>query len=506
MFARARSFGRFDAWAERVVLVLLPLTIFGFAMGSSSVAWAMQHGHSLRWVLLFALAVAAVPYGLAGVAALPRWFVALLGSLVALALLSSLWSVTPRVTAERAVSFAVMLSGLVLLGAGAVRSLQRIERLLAATLAGAVLVALAGLVVLAVDHQLAVQAAWSQMPNRLRGFGENPNTASMLFGLTLPIACWFAVSRRRLPVRLGAIAAFVLLYGSTMASGSRGAMLASAGSVIVLVAMIVRSLGSWRPVLAISVAVAFFATSYEVSSQRPSLAPPPTVVAAPAQPHLNTPATTVTAESGGTTTKPKPPTTTTTATTATTTTAPPAPAGAGAFFGVAMRPGIARPDVSVPFVPREDEVGFPSLYVYKPILGWGSGRVFAWLSAIRQGLACPVFGYGFGTEQAVFVDRFYFFQGAFTENSFVGMFLQLGLVGLLLMVVPAVLALVLVGRRAWSTRRFEPAVAVPAAVVLAGLIVGCFESYMYSVGNLSTLTFWAGVVMTVAAASRPVPA
>src|SRR5204863_8299687 len=61
-----------------------------------------------------------------------------------------------------------------------------------------------------------------------------------------------------------------------------------------------------------------------------------------------------------------------------------------------------------------------------------TGRTQAWEGAIDQGQERPVAGYGFGTEDHVFVDRYYSFFGGAPENSYVGLFLQLGLVGLLL--------------------------------------------------------------------------
>ena len=42
----------------------------------------------------------------------------------------------------------------------------------------------------------------------------------------------------------------------------------------------------------------------------------------------------------------------------------------------------------------------------------------------------PIAGYGFGTEDTVFVDRFYSFDGGFVENTYLGLFLQLGAAGL----------------------------------------------------------------------------
>ena len=66
-----------------------------------------------------------------------------------------------------------------------------------------------------------------------------------------------------------------------------------------------------------------------------------------------------------------------------------------------------------PVVSFEDEIGYPGIYTYKPLLAYGSGRVYAWDYAIGQGLRRPVLGYGFGTERVVFEDRSNFFEGSY---------------------------------------------------------------------------------------------
>src|SRR5205823_2347589 len=76
----------------------------------------------------------------------------------------------------------------------------------------------------------------------------------------------------------------------------------------------------------------------------------------------------------------------------------------------------------------EDELGVPSHYqspAGRSLLG-GSGRREAWRGALRQGDGRPVAGYGFGTEESVFVDRYQTFQGGVPENSYLGVYLQLG--------------------------------------------------------------------------------
>ena len=59
-----------------------------------------------------------------------------------------------------------------------------------------------------------------------------------------------------------------------------------------------------------------------------------------------------------------------------------------------------------------------------------SGRRDAWGGAIRQAAQRPIVGYGFGTEARAFIDRWSGFVGSVPENSYIGLALQLGVVGL----------------------------------------------------------------------------
>ena len=489
VIARLRQSNAVLPLSEAAVLVVLPAAIFAIAMGSSSEGWAVRLGGQLRWVMLFALVACAVPYGLSQLRLLPRTFLAVTASLVGVALLSAFWSVTPRLSAERAISFLALMVAVVCLGSGASRSGRRIERLFVSLLIAADLVGLAGLVVLVVDHNLAIQAGVPTMPGRLRGFGENPNTAAMLFALALPLAEWLVVSGRGVLMRLVGVASFTLLYGSIMASGSRGALLAATAASIVFGAVLIRNIR--RLVVLEMVAVAFFAGSFQIAGSRPSDFPTPALpvstspVVVPVLPAAGGSA------AGGPTAPPQ--------NSRVPSTAPPrSPTEIG------IKQGLTRADVSVPFVPRSSEIGYPYIYDSKPIMTYGSGRVLAWLWAIRQGLEVPLLGYGFGTESTVFVDRFYVFEGSYTENSFVGMFLQLGLVGTLLLLLP----FLLIGRAVLRARREFGAydrgvVGATAGMVAGGLAVALFQSYLYSVGNMAALTFWAGATTVIAVTANP---
>jgi O-antigen ligase len=112
----------------------------------------------------------------------------------------------------------------------------------------------------------------------------------------------------------------------------------------------------------------------------------------------------------------------------------------------------------------------------------------AWTGALHEVWRRPIAGHGFGTEAAVFVDRYYRFVGGLTENSYIGLALQLGAVGLL-----ALLALVIaLARSGWTalrTTRREVA-AASFGVLAAGLVAGVVQSYFYSVGNIAAAALW----------------
>jgi O-antigen ligase len=126
----------------------------------------------------------------------------------------------------------------------------------------------------------------------------------------------------------------------------------------------------------------------------------------------------------------------------------------------------------------------------RPLTG-SSGRTQAWRGALRQAADRPVAGYGFGTEPDVFVDRYVGFNSGVPENSYVGLALQLGALGLAafaalcaLLLVPALRAL----RGLDATRRGLTAAA--AGGLVGGLGLAFFQSYVYAAGNNATAALW----------------
>jgi O-antigen ligase len=157
----------------------------------------------------------------------------------------------------------------------------------------------------------------------------------------------------------------------------------------------------------------------------------------------------------------------------------------------------------------EDDVGHPpygsnEVHIRRTLFG-SSGRAQAWDGALQQALDRPVAGYGFGTEQHVFVDRYISFEGGVPENSYLGLLLQLGFAGLAaFLVIPAVL---FVGLRASLPRLDNEArtlAAACAAVVAGALVIAFAQSYVYSVGNVATASVWICAFLLPAVAVRRV--
>jgi hypothetical protein len=157
-------------------------------------------------------------------------------------------------------------------------------------------------------------------------------------------------------------------------------------------------------------------------------------------------------------------------------------------------PVAAVPD-DTPLAPLTDEVG---RHQNRSIFG-SSGRSEAWRGAIGQGNARPLLGYGFGTEERVFDDRYRSYQGDRVENSFIGMYLQLGAVGL-----AALIALLAAVATAGLRARRSATNAALLGVVAGGIVLMCGQSFAYSAGNVATLPFWLCACLVAAPAARAV--
>ena len=406
---------------ERTVVAMLAATVVAFAAGSTIIDHILLYGRPARWYCLGGLFLLALAYAAAAGRrrSLPIAFLAVGASLVVVALTSALWSVDPVLTLKRAATFAALFAAAGGLVAGSRGRDESIRRLLLGLLVGIAIVAVAGLFVLWFTD-VGVQSASFEYPARYRGFGQNPDTASALLALGVPLATFFALEARSWIWRGAAIAVALFFAGSIAASGSRAAMVAAfVGSLVV-------ALGAgrgWRLRLAVAggAAVVF-----------------------------------------------------------------------GASVGASQIPKPLQPQHAAP--PARVQIRS-----YQRTLLSSGGRLQAWEGAIDQAANRPVAGYGFGTEQLAFVDRYLQFDSALPENSYIGAALQLGLVGLVLLLALAVFALGAYARSAFQLPSSAAATASACAgAFIAALTIAVTQSYLFSVGNIVTASAWISAFLLAA--------
>jgi O-antigen ligase len=160
--------------------------------------------------------------------------------------------------------------------------------------------------------------------------------------------------------------------------------------------------------------------------------------------------------------------------------------------------------VRTALLPQEqDEIGHPALSK-QATTTVASGRVAAWEGALEQIGDRPILGYGFGTEQKVFLDRWYYFQGGSPENSYLGLLLQVGALGLALVLAMG-LALVVGGFRALRVVEGDDRILVVASlgVIVAAAAIMLIQSYLYSVGNIASTTVWIAMFVLSPIALAP---
>lgn len=460
-----RATNRLTAWGVPVALAATTLLV---AAGSSSVSPIVEPSRDARWFALGLLAV------LAAAGALrerplddlrrSRRVLSLAVVFLALAGLSAAWSLDAWLTLKRAGSLVLLFAAAASIALLARRDRELLDRVLVAVVVAAAVVAGLGALVIVVDYDSAVQGVTATSGWRYRGFGANPNTAPMLLALALPLALRFTITVRSSAARFAAGLALVGFTVSIVASQSRGALAASVvGTATVALALVP---GAVRKAAVVAAILAVFGGGTILrETQSPSLETPEPIPAAPKVEEQVPPAAPGTPQS---------------------TSDRPFPKLRGPF---AVRP--------------EDEIGHPLLGPSTSSVG--SGRFAAWEGALETALKRPVLGHGFGVESLAFVDRWYFFQGANPENAFLGLLLQLGVVGLTVL---SVLVAILVVRGARELLRLPPAdrgaLAATYGILLAGIVLMTSQSYVYAVGNIATVTFWtaAFVVGALAAPSR----
>jgi len=459
-----------DAFRRLTLERALQLTIVAsivtavFAAGAI-VAW-LETARKLRWVALAALVLISLVYAWRRRGGpKPVALYAAAGAFVGLALASAAWSASPMLTAARGMALALLLLACGALAYATAGRPDAIRAVLDAVLIGTVAVAVGGLVVLALAYDRAVAPATTVMPARYQGLGGGPNTAMMVLSVGVPLAARALFDAGTRLGRLASGSALVLLLGSIIASGSRGALAAGFGGLLVYAVLARREA---RTRLAAGAAVlALFAIAVAIARIPQPLPPgstnPPTAFVAP-DPN-------------------------------------PAP--------VKPRPGYANANLVLRL---QDDVGHPGLGVaVTPLRGrtlFGtSGRAEAWAGALSQAAERPLLGYGFGTEDRVFVDRYIHFNSDVPESSYVGLLLQLGAIGGVAFLGLVALLLVRTARalRLLADPELELAAAC-AGVVVAGLVLAGFQSYFYAVGNNAAAAFWLCAFLLAATTTRRVPA
>lgn len=426
---------------EWALLVALPISVLAVACSASWSVGLRNVAHPVRAAGLLVLAVLGVALAASRPVRVDRAVAVCAAAFLAVAAASVGWSVDPRHTITRLAGFGLLLVTAAALASAFAGDREGSRRLLLSLLAGAVIVALVGLGIAAVSPHSAVQAATGSVGERFRGVGQNPNTTSMLFAAALPLAALFLVELRG-GARLAAAGALLLLAGSIIASGSHGAAAAACAGLLVFGLAVARRRVSRAAVVA---GVAALALTAGV----------------------------VTGVSGPLSA------------------AELAKVGRERTYPVGSTERRTANDAQY-IVRLEDEVDYSSGGPTRRSWFSSSGRVEAWRGAVGQAADRPLVGYGFGTEETVFVDRFEAFQGGLPENSFIGMLLQLGAVGLALFV--GLLAALAVR----GVRFLRPDSVVPSAclgVLAAGLMLAFVQSYLYVVGNAATLTVWVGAFL-----------
>jgi hypothetical protein len=430
---------------ERAIQVAIVATIVSAVLASGALLGWLDEARKLRWLALAALAGLALVYALGRRKSWrPRPALLVVAAFLALAFLSTLWSSDARLTFGRAVSFAVLLAACAGIAIGAAGRSASVRRMLDAILAATGVVAIGGLLVLLFDHDRAVQPATAQEPARYQGLGGGPNTASMVLAVGVPLAAYVVVEGRTWTVRALALGLALLLLGSVVASGSRGA-LAAAFAGLAVFALLVAPTWGMRAAAAGGLAV-LLAVSVAIT-RLPD--PDPSVPALP-----------------GTSVEPV---------------ATPKPGYVDANEACRLQEDVDRPA----------PCGQPGAGETSRSLLGGSGRVEAWAGTLGLVAERPVAGYGFGMEGEVFVDRYFRHGSNLPENSYLGVLLQLGVVGLVLF--GALLAALVAGaaRIVGAPRDASGRLAAACAGGLAvGLVLALTQSFMYSAGSNATAAVW----------------
>lgn len=127
------------------------------------------------------------------------------------------------------------------------------------------------------------------------------------------------------------------------------------------------------------------------------------------------------------------------------------------------------------------------------------GRTELWPMALNLIADKPIFGYGFGVEDKILYLKSIMLRNqpaGIVHNSYLGLMLQLGIIGLAIFFIPL---FVLLFKELFS-RQDTPIPLLRHALrasFIAGLLCSIFESWVYSVGNAQAFPFWIMVMLLV---------
>jgi hypothetical protein len=386
-------------------------------------------------------------------------------SFVTVALLSSGWSVAPKLSFERAVSLGALFALGFLVAYATEHDSGARRRALAGLAAGALVVGVLGVLLLAIDKPAAVQQASPVTPWRFRGFTENPNTISILAAVTLPLIGWLLLTTADRRHRVLWAAGGALLLASIIAAESRGGLAAGVAGLATVSLATVRPARRLIGVLAALAVVLVGGIELRVATDPGqaafvSIQPPAPVGAKRSRPLGGLPAK-----------------------------------RSGPLAGHGGQSRVIRLPTRTYELPGEEtEIGNPLLSRTASSVA-GSGRVSEWKGVLKQVEERPLLGYGFGTEERVFVDRWYYFQGGTAENSYLGLLLQLGVLGELMVCGIGLALLVMAVRTLRVTTPARGEIGGEAGVLVAAACLMLIQSYIYSVGNIASGTVWVALFL-----------
>lgn len=419
--------------------------IVAAALGSSIQRDLFVAGRPLRWGMLLVLAAVALLEALDNRRSwrLRPWVVAPLAFFLALCVASVGWSASVHSTLGRAGGeIVVVLSVAALAGTVAARP-ARAQNLLAGVVGGVAVIAV-GSVVYLVTTPSGFRGAWqaptTEYARRFRGLELNPNTLSMLLALAMPPALAWALDRRRGRVqRLWLAVLLVLCAVEESLTGSRGGIVAAAAGCLVVAVLLPVALPRRGLVL---VAVLAGLVVVAGASTIPKALP------ASAAPHQA-----------------------------------PAPKTRGINAELVL--------------PLEGEIGNPwwthkSGTIHRSLFET-SERLRALKGSVQRGFERPLLGWGYGAETDAFVNRYYGFDSQNPENGYVGIFMQLGGIGLLafLAAVGSCFAAGVAGAR--RVPGYTPAAVVGVAAV--ALVLGLSQSYFHGPGGVAFVAAWLSLLL-----------